>query len=430
MAGLWCIQSILTILEMAGAYLFVDYISNEKVFGWRKWILITVMGALTCLTIYQRTYSMYSRIWLIQCILICWIIAVVCYRKKKTCICIAYAIYFETLYCLDLFLCIGFATAFPKKNFLINLLQVNIERIVVYLIVRCTMAVFLVALLYKKKVEVTFYFKMNQFVWVVILVSEHMGLIMCDRVFIPGLERDAIENWRVFMLFYPLMLIMLMFYFLKQKYRIMYEQIKIQNIVYCDQYAAMEKKYREKEQVYHDFRNHMIILQRLVFCDKIIEAQNYLSNLLKNEKRECMQKIGHPILDYLLQVKILEAQQKNIQIEEKYDCNLCQLDDESLKDWGALLGNLWDNAIEGCECCGEKKKIFFSMKQIGNMIQVQMENTCRSDVNPKRLETTKADFKIHGIGMQSIGFVVEKHEGMIDRKCKDGIFQMKIIMIE
>lgn len=94
------------------------------------------------------------------------------------------------------------------------------------------------------------------------------------------------------------------------------------------------------------------------------------------------------------------------------------------------MGNLWDNALEGCEGIREEKKIFFSVKQIGNMIMVKIENSCHQNVNPNNLKTTKIDSKMHGIGSQNIEFVVNKHEGTIKRMCENGIFTIQIIMIE
>ena len=430
MAVLWCMQTVLTILEIAGAYFFVVCISQERASGCRKWILMAAMGMLACLTIYQRTYSMYSRLWLVQCILICWIAVAVCYRKQRTRICIAYALYYETLYCLDLFLYIGFAFIVPKGGIFISQFQISAGRIAVYLIARCALAAFMAGILHRGRAEAVFSFQMGQAVWVAVLVLEHAGLVMCDRVFFHELEKDAIGSWKFFVLFYSFALVVLVFYFLWKKYQVMCGQLKTQNAIYCSRYEAMEKEHRERERTYHDFRNHMVTLQGLACCGKIDEVQSYLEELLKSEKMGYSQRTGHPTIDYLLYVKNSDARQKGIQVKEQYDCNLCSLEGESLKDWGALLGNLWDNAVEGCICSGERKEIFFSVRQLGNMIKVQIGNTCSPNVNPKRLRTTKSDPKVHGIGLQSIEFVVVKHEGVIDRKCKDGIFLTQIIMLE
>ncbi len=427
--GLWCIQNLLSVAEIAGACLFVDCVLQQKISGCRKWIMIAGMTILSGLTIYQRTYIMYSRAWLIFSILFCWIFALICCKREKRLICTAYALYYETLYCLDLFLHIGIAAALLHKDFLTSQIQIGVERIVVYLTARILMAV-LIVLLYRKKTETAYYFKAGKVAWIIIVAAEHLGLILCDKIFFYEHEEKAIDNWKIIMLLYPFVLILFTFYFIKQKYQKLYEQIRIQNALYSNKYEAMEKKSREKDQIYHDFRNHLILLQRLLLRGELTQAQGYLGNLLKSSGEECEKKTGHPVLDYLLQTKISDAQKKSIQVEEEYDCNLRQGDEESLRDWGVLFGNLWDNAIEGCEEGGEKKKIIFSVKQAGNAIIVKMENTCRPDLNPDKLKTTKTDKKVHGIGLQNVEFIVGKHEGSIKRECRDGIFSTQVIMLE
>lgn len=429
MMGVWCVQAALTIAEIVGAYLFTDFIAREKIFGFRKWIFIIGMGVLACLTVYQRTYSMYSRVWLVSTILYCCLFSILCYKKERISSCITYAIYFETVYCLDLFVYVSIAMIFLDKNFLVSQFRLGGERIVVFLITRSIMAIFMI-LVCKKKREDFYYFKTSQSVWIIILILEHLGLIFCDRIFIPEYEKNAIDGWKIFCMIYPFLIILIVFFFAKQKYKMMYEQIKVQNTLFYGQFETMKKEFREKEQIYHDYRNHLILLQKMVSCGDGEQAQNYINDLLKSAEKECMLRVGHPVLDYLLQVKILDAYQKNIQIEEEYVCNLCGVDEDRIRDWGVLLGNLWDNALEGCEGIREEKKIFFSVKQIGNMIMVKIENSCHQNVNPNNLKTTKIDSKMHGIGSQNIEFVVNKHEGTIKRMCENGIFTIQIIMIE
>lgn len=428
MTGLWWIQTILTVVEMIGACLFAGWISQERISGYRKWILLIGMGMLTGLSIYQRTYVMYSRIWLIFSILFCICMVMLCYKNEKILICIAYAMYFETLYCLDLFIYIGIVVAFLSENFLGSQFHIEIERILVYFISRGVMTILLMTF-YRNKGRIVYYFKSGGFLWVFVLIAEHIGLILCDNVFIIGAEENAIDGWKSLLLFYPLMLLLLAYYFQRQKYRMMYEQIKIQNALYYKQYEGMEQKSREKERVYHDFKNHLIMLQKLVSNGETIKAQAYLGGLLESEEEEIGKRTGHSVLDYLIQVKISDAQQRSILIEEECECNLHWIDEEKLRDWGVLLGNLWDNAIEGCGRAGEKQKIFFSMKQTGNIIIVKIENRCVLDIHPGRLRTTKADKKMHGIGLQNIEFVVNKYGGTIKRSCREGIFSTQVVMI-
>lgn len=425
--GLWWAQTTLTIAEIAGAYWFINQISGERLSGWRKWIELMGIGILAGLSIYQRTCIMYSRFWMICCILFCCIFTTICNKEKRSLSYIACAVYFETLYCLDLFLYIGVAICFLKNDFRSGLLQIGVERVGVYLFARGIIAVLMI-LFYKNRKKVVYYFKAGGVVWVIVLAAEHFSLIICDRVFIFGLEKSAVNGWKILLPLYPLLLLLLALYFIQQKYRIMYGQMKIQNTLYYNQYKILERKSREKDSIYHDFRNHLVTLQKYATDGNVIQIQNYLQKLLKNEVKEEKPRTCHSVLDYLIQVKISDARQKDIQVEEEYECWLHRIEEDDLVDWSVLLGNIWDNAIEGCERVEGARSISFTMKQTGNLIAIKMVNSCLPNVNPKRLRTSKKDSRIHGIGLQNIEYVVDKHKGLIIQECREGKFFTKISM--
>lgn len=426
--GFWWAQAALTIAEIAGAYWFISQISEESMSGWRKWVELIGTGILAGLSIYQRSGLMYSRIWLIYCILFSCTLMTICHKEKRGLICATCAVYFETLYCLDLFLYIGAAICFFNNDFRSGLLQIGVERVGVYLIARGIMAVLLI-FFYKNRKKAVYYFKAGGVVWVIVLAAEHFSLIICDRIFIFGLEKSAVNGWKILLPIYPLLLLLLALYFIQQKYRIMYGQMKIQNTLYYNQYKILERKSREKDSIYHDFRNHLVTLQKYATDGNVIQIQNYLQKLLKNEVKEEKPRTCHSVLDYLLQVKISDARQKDIQVEEEYECWLHRIDEDDLVDWSVLLGNIWDNAIEGCERVEGIRSISFTMKQTGNLVAIKMANSCLPNMNPKRLKTSKKDSRIHGIGLQNIEYVVNRHKGLITQECREGKFLTKILMI-
>ena len=425
---LWGMQMVLTVAEIVGAYWFISKISREKIFGCKKWIQLVGMGNVAGLSIYQRSHIMYSRLWLVHCILSCGILTILCHKEERAIICTAYAVYFETLYCLDLFLYIGVVVCFLQGDFRTNQFQIGIGRIAVFLIARGIMAALMI-LFYRKREKAIYYFKTGGAIWIIVLLAEHFSLILCDNVFILGLEKKAINGWKIILLLCPFLLLLLAFYLMQQKYRMMYSQMKLQNTLYFNQYEIMERKSREKDRIYHDFRNHLIILQKLASDDDNIQIQNYLKELLKNEEEEVKPRIGHPVLDYLLQVKVSKAWQKNIRIEEEYECRMWQIGEENLADWGVLLGNLWDNAIEGCERVEGSRIISFFMRKKGNAVVIKMENSCLQNVDLKYLKTVKQDSEVHGIGLQNMEYVVARHNGMIKRDCRDGKFFTQVIMM-
>ena len=98
-----------------------------------------------------------------------------------------------------------------------------------------------------------------------------------------------------------------------------------------------------------------------------------------------------------------------------------------------LLGNLFDNAIEGCagvEPGG--RKIFFDILFEQNQLFIGIKNT--TDKQPKFKNglpiTDKADTSNHGIGLKNITEVVQKYNGIMRASCENGIYETDIVLFD
>lgn len=426
MNGLWWTQTILTFVEIAGVFWGVRHILRERIGISRRYFWMICIGILAGLTVYQRTYSMYSRWWLIITLLFC-IIIDCAYQKEKTGVWIFQALYFETLYCLDIFIYIFFFFFCDEQNFLADQHAIRPMRIMIYLISRGIVACGM-SLLYKNRGKAVQHLKNGKLMWGIVAILEHFSLIICDRIFIPGMESRSIDGWKAMLFFYPFLFTILVTLIILQRYRMTYTQIGFQNELYVKQFQAMEKEYREKERIYHDFRNHLIVLQGMISDGESYQAQGYLEKLLVTGKKG-ESRTGVPALDYLIQVKAAEAESWNIEVREQYDEKFPHIDEEGIMDWCVLLGNLWDNALEGCRRVEGRTGIRFSLRREGKAIAVKMENSCLANLDTKHLITMKADRGMHGVGLKNIDYVVSKYDGKIERGCKDGVFTTQIIII-
>lgn len=427
MSVLWWAQTVLTIAEIIGVFWGIKQIIREHAENFGKWILPIAVGLLTGLTIYQRTVLMYSRWWLAITILYCGILDLTCYKDKRMLIWTFQAIFFETLYCMDIFLYIVFKIYRGEQDFLTDQFTLGASRITIFLITRGIIAAGLF-FMYKNRMKTVQFLKDGGMLWIVIVAIEHISLIICDSIFLPGREEKSIDHWKILMLVYPVLIIALVLLFMVQRYHFMYAQIKEQNVLFVSRCQMMEKEDRNRKRVYHDLRNHLIVLQQMISNGDVDRAQGYLKELLQIEEKTEI-RLGAPVLDYLIQVKVSEAVLRNIDIQEQYEGSLKELDVEELTDWCALLGNLWDNALEGCERVHDKRWIRFSFRQEEKAIAVKMENSCISDIDSKRLLTVKSDQNMHGIGLKNIEYVVNKYDGILKLKCEDGVFTMKILII-
>lgn len=102
---LWWLQAILTVAEIAGAFFFLKSVFHL----WErnrcsKVILVLGCTVYVVLTIYQRSaVGMYSRYYMILGILYAGLVGSICLKGHLDEIWLPLTLYFETLYCLDLF---------------------------------------------------------------------------------------------------------------------------------------------------------------------------------------------------------------------------------------------------------------------------------------------------------------------------------------
>lgn len=160
----------------------------------------------------------------------------------------------------------------------------------------------------------------------------------------------------------------------------------------------------------HDMNNHFGVLQGLLSMKEYEEASSYLKDIMddisvannflfsKNKK-----------LSILLNSKICKANSMNIQIEMGEIIDHFPLSDYDLC---ALVGNILENAIEACKNVNEPY-ISFSIKKDDTHCIIQCKNTFSIPpifINGK-LQTTKSNKEIHGIGTQIIRSISERNHG-------------------
>lgn len=98
-------------------------------------------------------------------------------------------------------------------------------------------------------------------------------------------------------------------------------------------------------------------------------------------------------------------------------------------DLTCILGNALENALEGCLRLPEnkEKEINVTVKFIDNRLRVQVENTCRTDIDfSGELPVTQK--KSGGTGTKSILYTAERYDGTAGFSVMDGKFITQIVL--
>ena len=218
-------------------------------------------------------------------------------------------------------------------------------------------------------------------------------------------------------------------------------EIKMKNILLENQVDAQEKQAKRSDaenermrSIKHDFKNHLEMIDAMLENNNIAEAKKYISELgiekVKNE--DAVMNTGNLALDSIINSKIEQARKSGIETElniKKLPCDLKLTGVECCM----LLGNLFDNAIEGCAGLeAGRRKIFFDILFEQNQLFIGLKNT--TDKQPKFKNglpiTDKADAANHGIGLKNITEVVEKYNGIMRASCENGVYETDTVLFD
>lgn len=179
---------------------------------------------------------------------------------------------------------------------------------------------------------------------------------------------------------------------------------------------------------YHDLK-HQIALLREEF-----ESEDKLEYLDQMEREisiyETRFQTGNKVLDALLATKATYCQKHNIEFKAIIEGEL--IDFMETMDVSALFGNILDNAIEGSMKFSDKSKRLINLQvtKDRSFLCVRTENYCYE--KPRFMNglpiTSKSDSSIHGYGMKSIKYIVEKYGGSVIAEYKNGWFLLKILI--
>ena len=201
-------------------------------------------------------------------------------------------------------------------------------------------------------------------------------------------------------------------------------------LVYLEQ---LEKKEEKHSEFIHNINHYFVAiseLARVEHCEQIVNMLDELNgNLLQNER---VVYTSHKVLNAILSKKASEAMEKQIELDI-YVEPLLSLENIADCDIVAMLGNLFDNALEAAEQCEcEKRKIFVRiyMEKEGKLCVVKLVNYfSASPVQHKsRFVSTKKNPQMHGIGIKSVENMAKKYGGYLQCRVEEEKFLSILIL--
>lgn len=202
--------------------------------------------------------------------------------------------------------------------------------------------------------------------------------------------------------------------------------IKFNQYMIEKRYEVLMQDYKINSQNFHDLKNHMLIIYKLLNNKKINQAEDYVKQFVDAES--CISSFwsGNQVLDYILNIKKKTAEKYNIDFTIDVDyINKLDISDKVIC---SIFTNLLDNAIEACNKISDKTKfVNVAIRKINNFIIIKVTNSIDNEpvIKNKIMVSSKQGIN-HGWGYNSIISSVQSNNGVISYNFNKEKFEVNI----
>lgn len=191
------------------------------------------------------------------------------------------------------------------------------------------------------------------------------------------------------------------------------QSIKYKNDIDYKSYQLLREKYDELRIMVHDFNKYCNNIEAVLDGEKS-ESLSLIKKLkIKNKEFLLVGYTNNRALNILLSEKIKRCAEYNID----FQINIQNVDLSFIEelDTVSIFANLIDNAIESC-INSKERKIFLSIYTMNDVyIVIRIDNSSKEKpvVINHRLQTSKKNKELHGVGMMSIEKSLKHYDGNI-----------------
>lgn len=432
------IQSVITILEIRVCVWMMEKFAEPRYSGKKQkivvWIVTLGVGVAYAVNRWMAAY--YSRTVLLVVFVTLSLTSIWMFRYYRGIAIFITANYLLIGALLDLVIMSIAELVSHNPGLFVNILKVNgISRIGV-LILSKIMLFWLCRVIYKrgdKKIVRHLIRPAVVKVGIILCIAEYVLIHILTELLNHnrGITREFLLSsiFYLIAIFLMLSIMVVAIMYLDAKEQLKYKDIFLKSLD-CEN-KRMIKLYREREIMYHDFKNHLMALDGYIQCGELEQCQAYFEQIRKpflQKPTEC--KTGHNIIDLIVNYKIWEARKQNIQVKCKvygYIDFQLQIANEEMC---SLLGNLWDNAIEACgKLEDDNLWIDFLINIRVGKILIEISNPYQEiQWDEYRNFVSSKEEGIHGIGTRTIRDIAERYHGYFNYVLQDHVFKVELMI--
>lgn len=287
---------------------------------------------------------------------------------------------------------------------------------------------FVVESLMERKLNVKRGYQIKTNHWLVMLSVPVLSIAVCISIMNPE-EHRIRESMVLFLLF-----INILIFYLYDEVQKSYEEetnrgyMEIQLQQYAKRMDVMQNSQERLNKLRHDYKHHMHTIRAMAQAKDFQGILRYVDQI-ENVWKDTVpisyteNKIVDNLLNYILQE--YRHQLKKLEIS----VHLPPYIGAELFDLSIVIGNLLDNAIRGAMESKERSLNCIIHYEKG-ILRMQVKNSAKEKVLRKgeRYLSTKKKKEGHGIGLENVRYVVEKHQGDMEIISTDHEFQIRLFL--
>jgi len=191
------------------------------------------------------------------------------------------------------------------------------------------------------------------------------------------------------------------------------------------QYEALDASMQSFRERNHDWKNHLLSIKAISDNGDVVRLREYIAGISNDDVLISASYTGNPAVDIIFNVLNTKSCKAGV------DVNIsARLSDDiaiNTSDICVVISNAADNAFEACERIEDgERRINIEIVTDKTYLFFTISNTIREAPRQQngRLLTSKSDSTMHGIGLQSIERIVDKHSGHFNIVVEDGFFTL------
>lgn len=184
---------------------------------------------------------------------------------------------------------------------------------------------------------------------------------------------------------------------------------------------------REMRGFKHDLRHHLQAIKGQLEAGQIDRAMAYLDELDRNLQRvDTLIKTGNVTLDAIVSAKLAQARAEGVAVT--VEANVPDRLTLSDLELSTLVGNLLDNAVEGCRSASGERFLRLTIRMKGRMMYFYLINSA-GEKKPRQgalFRTGKPG--AHGFGLRRVQAILKKRDGWIRLGSEEGAFTAEFLV--